>query len=118
MPEGLTFAGGEGLGGFEVEQARRDDEVAGGGDGQNSVTPSTTPKMMASTTFNSAMGAGAETEASADDFDWPEANGKMVRTRRKMTFRTGCWFQFRRSAANLFAECRRRASLSAHVHTC
>ncbi len=34
MPEGLTFAGGEGLGGFEVEQARRDDEVAGGGDGQ------------------------------------------------------------------------------------
>ena len=34
MPEGLTFAGSEGLGGFEVEQARRDDEVAGGGDGQ------------------------------------------------------------------------------------
>ena len=34
MPERLTVAGGERLGGFEVEQARRDDEVAGGGDGQ------------------------------------------------------------------------------------
>lgn len=99
--------------------------------GKNSVTPSTTPRMIASVTLNSAIGAGVELEpetgpsadagvgAEAEVFDCAGANGRTATTRRrKIALRTGLWSQFQRSAANLFAERRRRASLNAHVDTC
>ncbi len=82
------------------------------------MTPSTTPRMMASVILSSATGsvevagATAMAEASAGAgifdggfsiFDSAEAHGARAKVRRRKRFRTGRWFQFRLARANLFA---------------